>query len=132
MEKYIIKMGKEHMHLEDIKQLLEQTYWAANNSYETIEKAMAHSLCFGVFHNELHQQIAFARVMTDYATRFYIVDVVVSSNYRNMGVGHLLIQSILDYVPLKDLRGLLMTKDAPDFYTKFGFETYEITSMQKR
>lgn len=132
MEKYSVKIGKEHMQLEDIKQLLAETYWAKSNSYETIEKAMAHSLCFGIFHNELHKQIAFARVMTDYATRFYIVDVVVGSHFRSIGIGNLLIQSILDYAPLKDLRGLLMTKDAQDFYKKFGFEEYEITSMQKR
>lgn len=132
MEKYIIKIGKEHMQLEWVKQLLMQTYWAQSNSYTTIEKSMANSLCFGVFNNELDKQIAFARVMTDYATRFYILDVVVDCDYRSMGIGNLLIDAIINYEPIKALRGLLMTKDAQDFYKKFGFETYEITCMQKK
>lgn len=132
MEKYIIKTGKEHMQLERVKQLLMQTYWAQNYSYIVIEKAMSSSLCFGVFNHMTDTQIAFARVITDYATRFYIVDVVVDSNYRNMGIGNLLIEAIINDEILKELRGLLMTKDAHDFYKKFGFETYEITSMQKK
>lgn len=132
MEKYITKTGKEHMQLEIVKQLLMQTYWAQNYSYIVIEKAMSSSLCFGVFDSMTDIQIAFARVITDYATRFYIVDVVVDSNYRNMGIGNLLIEAIINNEILKDLRGLLMTKDAQDFYKKFGFETYEITSMQKK
>lgn len=132
MKKYIIKIGREHMQLESVKQLLMQTYWAQNNSYETIEKAMTNSLCFGVFNSALNKQIAFARVITDYATRFYIVDVVVDCNYRNMGIGNLLIESILNYESIKALRGLLMTKDAQELYKKFGFEEYEITSMQKK
>lgn len=132
MEKYIIKTGKEHMQLEIVKQLLMQTYWAQNYSYIVIEQAMSSSLCFGIFDSMTDTQIAFARVITDYATRFYIVDVVVDSHYRSMGIGNLLIEAIINNEILKDLRGLLMTKDAQDFYKKFGFETYEITSMQKK
>lgn len=132
MEKYIIKIGQEHMQLERVKQLLMQTYWAQNQSYTTIEKAMANTLCFGVFYSELDKQIAFARIMTDYATRFYILDVVVDCDYRNIGIGNLLIEAIINYAPLNGLRGLLMTKDAQDFYKKFGFEAYEISIMQKK
>lgn len=132
MEKFCIKIGQEHMQLQDIKELLEQTYWASAYSHETIKTAIAHSICFGVFYTPCQKQIAFARVLTDYATRFYIMDVVVHSDFRNSGIGNKLIESIMNYDSLKPLRGLLMTKDAKELYKKFGFEPYEITSMQKK
>lgn len=131
MENYSVLIGGEFMHLHDIKNLLAQTYWAKNYSIETLQKALANSLSFGILDEMTQKQIAFARVITDYATRFYIVDVIVDHHYRNNGIGNLLIETIVNYEPLKTLRGLLITKDAQELYKKFGFEEYPITCMQK-
>lgn len=131
MENYSILIGKDEMRLTDIKALLAQTYWAHQNSLETIQKSLAHSLCFGILDTSDDSQIAFARVITDYATRFYIVDVIVDATYRSKGIGNMLIEAIVTYEPLQALRGLLITKDAQDLYKKFGFEEYDITCMQK-
>ena len=119
------------MRLQDILGLLSQTYWAKDYSLEMLEKALTHSLSFGLLDDATDTQIAFARVITDFATRFYIVDVVVDQNYRNMGIGNQLVEAIVTYEPLKSLRGLLITKDATELYKKFGFEEYDITCMQK-
>lgn len=131
MEKYSILIGQEQMHIQDIKKLLSQTYWAHQNSIETIQKSLAHSLGFGILDASCQKQIAFARVITDYATRFYIVDVIVDEAYRSMGIGNMLIEAIVTYDDLQNLRGLLITKDAKELYKKFGFEEYNITCMQK-
>ena len=131
MENYSILIGREFMRLQDILGLLSQTYWAKGYSLEMLEKALTHSLSFGLLDDATDTQIAFARVITDFATRFYIVDVVVDQNYRNMGIGNQLVEAIVTYEPLKSLRGLLITKDATELYKKFGFEEYGITCMQK-
>lgn len=128
---YANLIGLESMRLYDIKALLTQTYWAKNYSMEMIEKALAHSLSFGILDKIADKQIAFARVITDYATRFYIVDVIVDAAYRSNGIGNMLIESIVRHEALQNLRGLLITKDAEELYKKFGFETYNITCMQK-
>ncbi|MBE6024647.1 MAG: GNAT family N-acetyltransferase [Cellulosilyticum sp.] len=119
------------MRLHDIEQLLTQTYWAKNYTLETIEKSLHHSLSFGVLDETADKQIAFARVITDYATRFYIVDVIVDATYRSKGIGNMLIDAIVHHKDLAPLRGLLITKDAQELYRKFGFEEYGITCMQK-
>lgn len=131
MENYSILIGRESMQLQNILTLLSQTYWAKGYSLETLEKALAHSIGFGILNEVTQTQIAFARVITDFATRFYIVDVVVDQSYRNMGIGNQLIEAIINYEPLEPLRGLLITKDAKELYKKFGFEEYDITCMQK-
>lgn len=131
MENYSILIGQNQMRIQDIKKLLSQTYWAHQNSIETIQKSLAHSLSFGILDTSRQKQIAFARVITDYATRFYIVDVIVDETYRSMGIGNMLIEAIVTYDDLQNLRGLLITKDAKELYKKFGFEEYNITCMQK-
>lgn len=131
MENYSILIGQDQMRIKDIKALLSQTYWAHQNSIETIQKSLEHSLSFGILEVSSGKQIAFARVITDYATRFYIVDVIVDEAYRSMGIGNMLIEAIVTYDDLQNLRGLLITKDAQELYKKFGFETYDITCMQK-
>lgn len=131
MENYSILIGREFMQLQDILGLLSQTYWAKHYSIEMLEKALAHSLSFGILDEITQKQIAFARVITDFATRFYIVDVVVDEAYRKQGVGNQLIEAIVTHEPLESLRGLLITKDAQALYEKFGFEEYDITCMQK-
>ena len=131
MENYSILIGHDQMRIKDIKALLSQTYWAHQNSIETIQKSLEHSLSFGILEVSSEKQIAFARVITDYATRFYIVDVIVDEAYRSMGIGNMLIEAIVTYDDLQNLRGLLITKDAQELYKKFGFETYDITCMQK-
>ena len=131
MKNYSILIGREFMHIQDILTLLSQTYWANKYSLSTLEKALAHSLSFGVLDEATDIQIAFARVITDFATRFYIVDVVVDEAYRNMGIGNQLVEAIVSYEPIASLRGLLITKDAKELYKKFGFDEYDITCMQK-
>lgn len=131
MENYSVIMGREQMRLADIQNLLSQTYWAKDHPLEVTLKSIEHSLAFGILDETHQKQIAFARVITDYATRYYIVDVVVDVNFRSMGIGNMLIEAIINYELLKSLRGLLITKDAKELYKKFGFEEYEITCMQK-
>ncbi len=131
MDNYYVLAGKENMILPDVMVLLSQTYWANKYDIDTVSKAMDHSLCYGAFSETTGKQIAFARVLTDYVTRYYILDVVVDENVRGEGIAQLLIGSIVDMPELKHLRGLLITKTAEGLYEKFGFETYQTRCMQK-
>lgn len=131
MEQYDIRTGKENMQIESVKNLLEQTYWAKSRSIETIEKSMEHSICYGAFLTETGKQIGFARVITDYATMYYICDVVVDINYRKIGVGKKILDAIYINDEISRLRGFLATKDAHDLYRKYGFENEETTFMVK-
>ena len=62
-------------------------------------------------------------------TNYHVIE---DAYYRNRGIGNQLIETIINYEPLKALRGLLITKDANELYRKFGFEEYNITCMQKQ
>ena len=118
---YSIKSGREAMQIDDIKKLLEQTYWADKRETEIIKKSIDNSLCYGAFLNEGGKQIGFSRVITDYATTYYICDVIVDEQYRGLGIGKAMLDAIHDNKEVSSLRGILVTRDAHDFYRKYGF-----------
>lgn len=132
MKEYYIKTGKENMQLPEVKKLLEQSYWANERSIETIEKSMQYSICIGVFLRENDRQIGFARVLTDYATTYYICDVIVDTNHRGNGIGKNIMETIEGMPEIRGLRGMLATKDAHGLYRKYGFQDGGTTYMSKQ
>ncbi|MEG0020789.1 MAG: GNAT family N-acetyltransferase [Oscillospiraceae bacterium] len=125
-----VKKGFDEMNLPKVTALLQSTYWADDRSKEQIEKSMKNSICVGAF-NEEKEQIGFARVITDHATTYYLCDVIVATEYRGHNVGSALLTAIVEDEELKDLRGILGTKDAHGFYANFGFEKNEKLFMQR-
>jgi ribosomal protein S18 acetylase RimI-like enzyme len=101
---------------------LKKSHWAKNRSRETIVKSISHSLCYSVFKST--RQVAFARIVTDYATFAYLCDVYVDEAFRGLGLSKWMMSEIMAHPDLKNLRRfVLATKDAHGLYEKFGFKT---------
>ena len=100
--------------------LSEESLWAKGISLSTVEKSLKNSLCFGGYINS--SQIAFARVISDFATFANLVDVFVLPQYRGNGYGKALMQAIVTHSELQGLRRFtLATADAHDLYSQYGF-----------
>lgn len=107
--------------IDSVHMLLSKTYWANTRPKDVLVKSLENSLCFSLFHNE--KQIGLVRVITDGATFAYLCDVVVNEAYRGDGLGKWLIECVFNHPDLQNLRRwCLITKDAHEFYRKFGFE----------
>ncbi len=97
-----------------------ESYWAKGIPRQKMAKAIENSMCFGIYLN--HEQVGFARVVTDNATFAYICDVFVLPVYRGNGLSKWLIQTIVKHPDLKGLRRWsLATLDAHNLYNQFGF-----------
>ena len=110
----------EHVNLQRVKDLLEQSYWAKDRPLDVIEKSIKHSECFSLYDNE--SQIGFARVVTDYSTFGYIADVIVMPSYRGQGLGKWLVKTVVNDPRWKTKYLLLATDDAHDLYQRHGFK----------
>ena len=126
---YTVKTCFENMDIKWVTGALQKTYWADDRSDETIEKSMRNSYCYGVFEGD--KQIAFCRLITDFATTYYLCDAVVDENCRGKGIGSIMLNAIVADERFKNLRGILGTKDAHSFYERFGFEKNEKLFMQR-
>jgi len=97
------------------------SYWAEGIPQATMQRAIAHSLCFGLYEGD--RQVGFARVVTDRATFGYLCDVFVEEAHRGEGLGQWLVECVLQHPELQGLRRLsLMTRDAHTLYQRFGFK----------
>jgi GNAT superfamily N-acetyltransferase len=123
---FLISTDRERLDIDMIHNFLaHQSYWATGRSRELVERAIANSLCFGVYQTceSALKQVGFARVITDYATFAYLADVFILEEYRGQGLAKWLIGTIRAYPELQGLRRwLLATKDAHGLYRQFGFK----------
>jgi len=82
---FMVSARKESMDVTMVHGFLTTSYWAKGIDKSTIERAIANSLCLGVFHNE--KQIGFGRAITDRSTFAYLADVFILEEYRGRGLG---------------------------------------------
>jgi GNAT superfamily N-acetyltransferase len=113
--------------------LLRTTFWGPAMERELLARAMANSLCFGMFDGD--RLIGFARIVTDRATYAYWTDVVTTPEYRSRGLGEWLGRCMLAHPDLQGLRRVgLLTRDAARLYARLGFTTDlgGLTYMERR
>ncbi|WP_211474346.1 GNAT family N-acetyltransferase [Collimonas humicola] len=100
--------------------LSEESAWARGIPLSMVEESIRHSLNFGLFADS--GQVAYARVVTDYSTFAYLVDVFVLAEHRGKGYSAELMAAIMAHPRLQGLRRfMLATSTAHGLYAKFGF-----------
>jgi len=116
-----ISTDKSRLDIDTIHRYLsEEAYWSRGISRELVERAIEHSLCFAAYDDG--RQVAFARVVTDYATFGYLADVFVLPSHRGSGVGKMLMRAVMKHPELQRLRRwMLVTRDAHGLYRQFGW-----------
>lgn len=127
-----ISTDKRLLDLDLIINYLQETYWANKRSAERIKTSIDNSICFGVYLNK--SQIGFARVVSDKSVFAYLMDVFILDEFKGLGYGSSLLDSILDHKDLKDIETFkLGTHDAHEFYKKRGFRnsTHPEFQMEK-
>lgn len=120
LDDYDISTDTSRLDLDAIHAALAQSHWSPGIPRETVARAIANSLCFGVFHEG--RQVGFARMITDRATFAYLADVYVAEAHRGKGVSRKLMGTIMAHPDLQGLRRMLLaTRDAHGLYAKYGF-----------
>ena len=102
---------------------LTRSYWAEGIPLNTVKRAIGNSLCVSIF--KRGEQIAFARIISDYATFAYLADVYVLEEHRGLGLSHAMLEQLNAYPDLQGLRRwALFTIDAQGLYAGHGWSQY--------
>ena len=126
---YIISTDKSKIDIDYVHRFLTRSYWSPGIHIQVVKKAMAGSLCFGIYESDEQnpragRQVGYARMITDEATFAYLADVFIDETCRGKGLGKWLIEMILAHPNLQGLRRILLaTKDAHKLYEQCGFTT---------
>jgi len=119
---YVVSTDKARIDVAAVHAFLSSTYWSPGIPIETVRRAIAGSLCFGIYHGA--EQVGFARVITDRATYAYLSDVFVLDAHRGRGLATWMMEVIMAHAALQGLRRFaLSTRDAHALYDQFGFVT---------
>jgi GNAT superfamily N-acetyltransferase len=120
VDAYVISDDKRRLDVPLIHAFLFQSYWSPGIPISVVERAIAGSMCFGIYTGT--DQVGFARVITDQATFAYLADVFVLEPHRGKGLATRLMQLIEIHPQLQGLRRcMLATRDAHSLYKKFGY-----------
>jgi len=120
MSVYEISTDPARLDVDAIHAFLTQSYWSPGIPRTTVARAIANSLCFGVFWQG--QQVGFARMVTDKTTFAYLCDVYVLEAHRGHGVSKQLMEHVMQHPDLQGLRRMMLaTRDAHGLYAQFGF-----------
>jgi GNAT superfamily N-acetyltransferase len=119
-EGYMLSNDRGALQIDAIHAYLTQSYWSSGIPIAIVERAIAGSLCVGVFHSGA--QIAFARLVTDMATFGWLADVYVLDGHRGRGIASAMVAHLQADPRLADLRRwMLRTRDAHPVYEALGW-----------
>ena len=122
MEGYEISTDRQRLDLRAIHAYLVRSYWSPGIPLEIVERAVNNSLCFGVYEKASAAQVAFTRVVTDYATFAYLCDVYVLEAHRGRGLAKFMMRTVMAHPALAGARRTMLgTRDAHGLYAQFGF-----------
>jgi len=127
---FIFSDQQELLQIESIHHYLsKESYWARNIPLELVKRSIENSLCFGIYKN--HEQVGFARWVTDKATFGWLCDFYIATAYRGLGLSKKLMAFMIFHPDLQGLRRYqLATLDAHSLYEQFGFKALENPERQ--
>ncbi|MFW6357793.1 MAG: GNAT family N-acetyltransferase [Chroococcales cyanobacterium] len=104
-------------------------FWAKDRRIEDLEIAIANSdPVISVWDGE--QLIGFARATSDGIYRAAIWDVIIHPDYRGVGLGRKLVETVLSHPRVNRVeRVYLTTTYQQSFYERIGFQRNESTTM---
>lgn len=124
LEQFTISTDPSRLNVDIIADLLSRSYWANTRTREQLERALSHSLVFGLYDG--YRQIGLARVISDYSIFAYLCDVIIHQDYRGHGLGKWLMSTVHNHPDLvKVRRWMLVTNDAHGLYKQFGYALLE-------
>lgn len=132
MDGYEISTDPSRLDLDAIHAFLRTAYWSPGVERAVVERAIAHSIPFGLYAPD-GAQAGFARVVTDRATFAYLADVFVLPAHRGHGLGGWLVETVLAHPDVQGVRRFhLATADAHGLYARFGFVPSDPARMMDR
>ncbi|QFS89043.1 MULTISPECIES: GNAT family N-acetyltransferase [unclassified Marinobacter] len=116
---YLVTDDRSKVQLEVVHRLLAATYWGDRRTREIVDRMVAGSICFSLYHGS--KQIGFGRAVTDSTTFTWVADIVVEPEFRGAGLGKWIMECLLEHPAIKGTQLVLQTRDAQGLYEQFGF-----------
>lgn len=120
------KLSRDQIH--DLHRLFQGEWWTKGRTLRQTRRLVAQSdLVVAICHLPSAGLAAFARVLTDFAVRALICDVIVAPQFRSLGLGRQLMEMVLAHPKLTDVSSISLHchREMIPFYEQWGFRMPE-------
>ncbi len=114
--------------VEQLHALIKQQWWGGQRSLEDVKIMAANtSLMIGLIEDSSGQLVGFCRVLTDFAFRATIYDVMVTEKLKGSSLGERLMDTLCSHPSLQRVSFIYLAcePELSSFYERWGFKTYE-------
>lgn len=114
--------------IEELHALIQQQWWGGKRTLEDVKLMAAHtSLMLGLVEKSSDRLVGFCRVLTDFAFRATIYDVMVAEEFKGRGLGKRLMDALCKHPSLQRVSFIYLAcePDLSPFYKSWGFKAYE-------
>lgn len=114
--------------IEDLHRLYQNEWWTAGRSMDDVRRMLdATRILVGFADPKTGRLIAFARVITDFAFKAVVLDVIVDSSVRKSGLGRRLMDAVVAHPELAQVQHfeLYCRPELIPFYQRWGFQEVE-------
>jgi predicted N-acetyltransferase YhbS len=126
--KYTLVEQLNEKQIEQLHALVQQQWWGGNRSLEDV-RLMAEntSLMIGLVDATSQRLVGYCRVLTDFAFRATIYDVMVAQELQGQGLGKRLMDALCRHPRLQRVSFIYLCCEPGmfPFYERFGFALYE-------
>jgi len=126
LENYKLIEELDENQIKELHNIFKNEWWTKNRQLSEIRKLLDNSsVVIGLIDAKTGELVGFARVISDSIYRAFIFDVIAKENYRNDGIGTILMNSILEHPLVRDVERveLYCPNRLVPYYEKFGFST---------
>lgn len=114
--------------IEEVHALVQQQWWGGKRSLEDVQLMAANtSLMLGLIEVSSGRLVGFCRVLTDFAFRATIYDVMLTEELKGRGFGKRLVDTLCSHPSLQRVSFIYLAcePELSPFYERWGFKTYE-------
>jgi len=115
----VVPHGQREIPAEGVLGLYQAAGWWPERTAEQVRTVLRASPAVGAWHRQ--DLIGFARAVTDGVLRAYVEDVVVSPDWRGMGVGHALLAGLMEQLGPVPVVTLFCSPDLVSYYEASSF-----------
>jgi len=110
--------------IDQLVDLFQAEWWTKGRTKTDVEQMLrSGGPIFAFVDRQGDDLVAFARVLTDGVYKAMIFDIIVKNNWRNTGLGGLLMETVMNDPAIVDIkhRELYCLEEMVPFYEKWGF-----------